>query len=258
MALARRSLLTAEGEIWLWHEPAPQDDARPVVLWIDGAYAIERPRSFELQGLLPEAAVFNAHLPGNHAPATRDPSIAGYAAAFSEVLDQLGRPAIVVGASIAGLAAFALRSPWLRGVVALDPPLLSEKLWPLAAFLRSKAAQPDQQAFIWNVFGIASNRSAARDYRPLLEGLTVPAWVLFGSEALYPKRAFTEPPRLLDEPERALLAAHPKISIRLIEGIGHNVGGRAISYVRTSVRDLIARTLPAPVGQEGASQVEAN
>lgn len=252
MALERTRVLTAQGEIWLWHEPAAADDGRPVVLWIDGAWSIARPRSFELQGLLPEAAVFNAHLPGNHAPATRTPTIEAYAAAFSEVLDQLARPAVVVGASVSGLAAFALKSPWLRGVVALDPPLLTGKLWPLAPFLETKAAEPDQQAFVWNVFGVAPGRSEPRDYRPLLEGLAVPTWVLFGSEALYPPRPFTEPPSLLDEPERALLAAHPKISIRLIEGIGHNVGGRAIAHVRTCVRDLMART----AGAEG--QVEAN
>jgi hypothetical protein len=128
-----------------------------------------------------------------------------------------------------------------------------EKLWPLTAFLQSRSAQPDQGAFIWNVFGVAPDRSEPRDYRPLLDGLAVPTWVLFGSEMLYPQRPFTEAPSLLDEPERALLAAHPQISIRLIEGIGHNVGGRALSYVRTCVRDLIART----VGADG-SQVEAN
>ncbi|HEY0438132.1 MAG TPA: alpha/beta hydrolase [Phenylobacterium sp.] len=247
MELVRQNLATREGDIWLWRREGERVGEKPIVLWIDGAFATPRPRSYELQDLLPEATVLNAHLPGNHAPRLRAEGVEAYAAAFSEALDQLGRPAVVVGASVGGLVAFAMRSPWLRGIVALDPPLLTAKLWPLIGPFQRKLREAPQDAalrdFVGAVFGYAAESVEGRDYRPLLEGLAVPTWVLFGSEALYPERAATEAPSLLDEPERALLAAHPRVSIRLIEGIGHNVGGRALTYVRTCVRDLIVRTI---------------
>jgi pimeloyl-ACP methyl ester carboxylesterase len=249
MELLRDSIATREGEIWLWRRADASSAGKPAVLWIDGAFSIPRPRSFELQDHLPEATVFNAHLPGNHSPPLRAPGVEVYAAAFSEVLDRIGMPTIVVGASVGGLVAFAMRSPWLRGIVALEPPLLTAKLWPLIGhfqkMLRDRPDDAELRAFIGAVFGYGPRDAEGRDYRPLLSGLEVPTWVLCGGEPLYPERAAAELPSLVDQPERDLLAAHPQIRTRLVPGIGHNVGGRAITYVRTCVHDLIVRTIGA-------------
>jgi pimeloyl-ACP methyl ester carboxylesterase len=243
----KRVFQTSQGEVWVWSQPMAGPDRRPVVLWIDGAFAIPRPRSFELQAALPEAAVLNAHLPGNHCPATAVHSVAAYAQAYDELLTQVGRPAIVIGASVGGLVAMAMRSPLRRGLVLLDPPLLTAKLWPLIpafqGWLRERPADAYLREVLDAVFGVSATGVAERDYRGLVDRLDRPTWVLFGDQALMPPRPFEETPSLLDAPERALLQAHPQVQVRVIEGIGHNVGGRALAYVRTAARDLLARTL---------------
>jgi hypothetical protein len=240
---------SSAGEVWLWAEPGAADDGRPVVLFINGAFAIERPRSFELPGLMPEAAVFNAHLPGNHCPALASPSVEAFAAAYSAALDQIGRPAIVIGASIGALVAMSLRSPTLRGVVLLEPPLQTGALWPLQpTFRQMAAARPSDTAlrdFLWAIFGFSRRELRNRDYRPLLGHLDTPGWAVFGGQPLMPERAYELVPSLVDEPDRALLAAHPKLRTAVIAGVGHNVPGHAIGHVVQYARDLMGRHLLA-------------
>src|SRR4051794_10257179 len=89
---------TPFGEAWLWGpEPAPD---KPLVLCLEGAFSIPRPRGFELADYLPEASVLNAHLPGNHCPAAVTQSVGVYAALYADVLRQIGRPTLVAGASV--------------------------------------------------------------------------------------------------------------------------------------------------------------
>lgn len=236
---------TEAGEAWLWADAQSRRDGRPVALFINGAFSIERPRSFDLPGLLPEAAVFNAHLPGNHCPRAPTHSVEAYAALYSAVLDQLGRPAIVIGASVGALTALAMRSAWMRGVVLLEPPLQTEGLWPLqAGFRRMLADRPDDadlRAFLWGIFGLSETAQENRDYRSSLSGLDLPGWAAFGGEPLSPERPVQLIPSLVAEADRALAQAHPRLRVEVIPGVGHNVPGHAIAHVVRYVRDLMRR-----------------
>lgn len=236
---------TASGDIWLWGEAEGLRASRPVVLFINGAFSIERPRSFELPDLLPSASVMNAHLPGNHCPWLSSHSVDAIAAAYSDVLDQIGRPCIIVGASIGALVALGIRSVWVRGLVILEPPLQTGKLWCLVDSFRSKlAASPldeNLKAFLWDVFGISDTVHENRDYRPLLAKLTVPAWAAFGGVPLMPPRPTQSLPSLVDEPERALMRSHGLFKTEVIPTVGHNVPGQAISFVRRYTQNLLDR-----------------
>ncbi len=236
---------TPLGDIWLWGEPDALRGDRPIVLFINGAFSIPRPRSFDLQGLMPEAAVFNAHLPGNHSPWLVAQSVGVFAAAFSSVLDELGRPAVVVGASAGALVAMAMRSAHLRGLVLVEPILRTGKLWPLVPSLRERLAeQPDDaalRAFIWAVFGVSETALEDRDYRDLAAKLSVPSWAVFGGEPLYPERPVERLPSLVDEPERDLFRNRADVRTEVIATVGHNVPGYAINFLRGHTRDLLAR-----------------
>ena len=238
---------TTVGEIWLWGDAGLLSTDRPVVLFINGAFSIERPRSFELPGLAPGAVVMNAHLPGNHCPRLTSHSVEVYAKAYAEVLDEIGRPAVVIGASIGALVGLSLNSPWVRGLVILEPPLQTGKLWCLVDSFRAKlAAQPgdaDLREFLWQVFGVSETSLENRDYRPLVAGLTVAGWAAFGGLPLMPPRAIETLPSLVDEPERALLRSHRLLKTEVIPTVGHNVPGRAISYVRRYTQDLLDRSV---------------
>ncbi len=247
--MQKRVFRTAGGDIWLWGEAGDLRANQPVVLFINGAFSIERPRSFELPDLLPSASVMNAHLPGNHCPWLTSHSVDAFAAAYSDALDQIGRPCIVIGASIGALVALSIRSEWVRGLVILEPPLQTGKLWCLVDSFRSKlAASPgdlDLKAFLWNVFGISDIVHENRDYRPLLETLSVPGWAAFGGVPLLPPRATPSLPSLVDEPERVLMRANSLLKTEVVPTVGHNVPGQAISYVRRYTQDLLDRLMPS-------------
>jgi len=246
--LEKHVFATPLGEVWTWSEPdalAVQGSGgeRPLVLFVNGAFSIARPRSFELPGLLPEAVVMNAHLPANHCPAIIGASVGAYAAAYDAALDQIGRPAIVIGASIGALVALGMRSPLIEGRVLCEPVLRTDNLWCLVPdFRRRLGESPDDAGladFLWTVFGISATEHVNRDYRHLLERLDGPAYAVFGGEPLLPPRPFTELPSLVDEPERDLLRAHPLVRTEVIETVGHNVSGRAITFIRTYTRNLL-------------------
>ena len=240
---------TAVGEAWLWSDADTVRTEKPLVLFINGAFSIERPRSFELPGLLPSAAVVNAHLPGNHCPRLVSHSVDTYAAAYVEALAQIDRPTIVIGASIGALVALSMKSELIKGIVLLEPPLQTEKLWCLVDSFRAKLmASPRDgglREFLWNVFGISETALENRDYRPLLDGLSVPGWAAFGGLPLMPPRPIETLPSLVDEPERALIRDNKLLKVEIVPTVGHNVPGQAISYVRRYTQDLIDRLMVA-------------
>ena len=250
--MEKHSFQTPFGEIWLWGQPRVLSDDRPVVLFINGAFSTERPRSFELPDLLPEAAVLNAHLPGQHSPETVALSVGVYGAAFSAALEQIGRPAVVVGASVGALVAMAMRSPLIRGLALIEAPLRTGKLWPLVdsfrAALRARPGDAGLKAFLWTIFGISETTHEDRDYGHLLAALDTPAWALFGGDPLYPARATDLVPSLVDEPERQLFTRHPGVRTWVIPGVGHNLPGHAIAAVAGCARDLLQRTGLVPAG----------
>jgi pimeloyl-ACP methyl ester carboxylesterase len=234
---------TPHGEAWLWGEADALTGDKPVVLKLHGAFSIARPRTFELQRELPEAAVLCAHLPGWHCPRAATPSVESFAALYSDVLRQIGRPAIVVGSSVGALVAFAIRAPQVKGIVALEPPLVTGKLWPLAEPFRDRlrnGADAYEREFLWSVFGLSETRFQDRDYRPLLERLAVPTLVMLGGLPLMPQRSQERLASLVDDPERRLLAAHPNVRVRELAAVGHNVGGPGFLFVRSETRALLA------------------
>ena len=241
---------TSAGEIWIWGDSETLPTGQPLVLFINGAFSIPRPRSYDLPDLLPGATVMNAHLPGNHCPGLNAHGVDVYAAAYSEVLDQIGRPSIIIGGSIGALLALSIRSDWVKGLVILEPPLQTGKLWCLVENFRARlVATPDDddlREFLWNVFGLSETALENRDYRPLLDGLTRPSWAAFGGVPLMPPRAFASLPSLVDEPERLLMRAHPLFKTEVIPTVGHNVPGQAISYVRRYTQDLLDRFTTGP------------
>jgi len=241
-----RTFETPYGPIVLWGEPSAFSGTRPLVVAIAGAFAIARGPLFKLAPLLPEADVVTAHLPGNHTPPLISASIGIFAAAYSHVIAEAfaDRPVILCGASIGGLAALAVRAPPVRVSLVIEPPLVMSKLWPMWPFLRGKLAEPGCDAalrsFIVNVFGVTETEVQERRYDGMLAALATPTHVLCGDQTLFPRRALEKLPSLVDEPERALLAAHPMIRLSVLEGAGHNVLQEAAPGFLAALRATIA------------------
>jgi pimeloyl-ACP methyl ester carboxylesterase len=246
--MERREFETRFGKIWLWGEPDAFSDERPIVLVITGAFNAKRSQVFELQAQVPEAAVLIGHLPGNHCPALIDHSVGIYAAAYSQVLTALARPAISLGASIGGLVTMALQAPNLKGIIAIEPPLRTGKLWPLVApfrqRMRDEPGNPDVKPFLWAVFGISEDALEDRSYEGMLAQLTTPTRVVLGDEPLYPQREIgTRLPSLVDERERQLFRDHPYVRTTVVTGAGHNVPAQAFAPLVAITKGMVDRVL---------------
>lgn len=203
---------------------------RPLsVLAITGAFATRDSMSMLPNTLAPRYGGLVAHLPGNHSPRLSETSISAYARAFDEVIDQIG-PTLVLGESVGGLVGLAMRSPNLKRVVAIDPPLATAKLWQLIP--RFRAALPAHRWFIEPIFGVYDDRVEERGYAALLDGLTVPVDAVVGEDPLFPERTVDRTPSLVDAPERARLAAHPLVTLSVAPGAGHNVPRQSALYLR--------------------------
>mgnify|MGYP001553401090 CR=1 FL=1 len=131
---------TSLGPIPLRAPPGALASRKPVVLVVTGAWAEadDMSRTHEVVGPAWDAAVMR--LPGNGTPALSETSVAAWARAVGELVDSVfaGRTVVLVGLSVGAMVALGVRSAGVRRVVALEPPLVMSKLWPLAPALRSR------------------------------------------------------------------------------------------------------------------------
>jgi len=209
-------------------------DHRPKVLAINGLGAA--PDEMSRLGLLvaPHYDGLVGFLPGDRNPALSETSISAIAQAFDEVVDQLG-PTVVVGLSVGALVALAMRASAIVRVVAVEPPLVTGKLWPLATELRAGLGS-HHRAMVENVMGMTAQAFEGRDYTHLLDGLHRPTDVVVGDDPLLPERPTPRMPSLVDEAERARLARHPLVTIHLAPNAGHNIPAQAPQILLPLIR----------------------
>jgi len=224
---------TAFGPIW-FHG---RDTGRPVMLLLTGAFAAADVLD-HTQAFLPDVDVWRAHLPGNHCPAIAPVSIGVFAAAYGEALTaRVGeRPLAVVGLSTGALVALALRTPSLKALLLVEPPLRSEHLWPMLDFRTQ--GPPGWETLIEPVFGIGPAAVRPVDYLATLDALTVPALALVGEAPLLPPRPTPFLPSFVDEESRARLAAHPRVRMEVVPGAGHNIPAQAPELFLGAMRRL--------------------
>jgi pimeloyl-ACP methyl ester carboxylesterase len=248
-----RAYETPLGTIWLRGETQAFDGDQPLVFGLAGAFARPEGMPSPLHlgpHLAPDFAMVGGHLPGNHCPPLVVASIGAYAAAYSQALDQAfpRRRIVALSASVGGLVTMGLRSPQVESALVVEPPLVMDKLWPMRDFLRRRfdeaAADDPLREFITNVFGVTEAGVAPRDYRSLLESLAFPITVLVGARPLLPERPIDKMPSLVDEPERALMAGNPKVSLHEAPGAGHNLLEQAAPVASQHFESLLRAIAP--------------
>lgn len=241
--MERRTFQTPLGEVWLLGEPAAWASQGPLVLVLRGAFA--RAGQYEgLPELIPELPVVFAPSPGTLCPPLATASVGAFAAAYDAALAALGRDVVICGVSLGGLIALGLRSPNVRGVLALDPPLSVEPGSPLARSLaRVLTEAPDSAAAaetLWTIFGVGSDRQETRSYHALLEGLRTPTVVLAGDPT-----AVRDGPHedglagvLSDGDLEAFRAAG--VEARRLPGVGHQIAIGGAGEIVAALRRLVA------------------
>lgn len=235
--MPRLTYQTPFGEVWLWGELT----GRPVLLVVTGAFA--DPGTLDHAGeVFPAVDVLRTHAPGNHCPTLVTASVGVHAAALSDALRQAAQQASlgVLGISLGALAALGIRSPSLRRLLLVEPPLLTADTGHLAQSVAAAPGSPEA-VLLWEAFGIRDGEVAQpRDYSTLLAGLGVPAEVLVGDLAADPGRGPEKAPSFVGPAARALLASNPRVRTTLVPGAGHNVPVQAPLVLYEALVRLIA------------------
>jgi hypothetical protein len=206
-------------------------DRRAPVLFAMGGMWTPKDFLHELADQFPDASVIIAPLPGMGGSLTLNFKIADLSRAMDEVIGGLlrGLPVVAYGVSTGSLVTLGLSASEVVRQVALEPFFQTEPLWPFLetarSFLGAEPGKLNAALAAEEIFGLAGSKVTNRDYRPLLEGLRVPTDVILADSPLEPTRRVTAMPSLTSRDDRALLAAHPRVTIHPgPPGSGHDLG----------------------------------
>jgi hypothetical protein len=238
-AETRFEIDTELGSVWLHG----RNTGKPILLVIAGLFAPSR-YAGGAQAAFPHLDVLRCQLPGWRCPGLVSTSIGVFAAAYSEALTRVaeGRPTMIHGHSAGGLIGLAMREPGLRRKFILEPPLRTGDLWPLHELRH--IGPPGWEKLTWPILGLDAARHEARDYIPMLDGLTTPTTVVIGSEPLLPPRELPEPPSFVDATSRQVLSRHKMVQLIEVPGVGHRLPSVAAAVTIRLARLAVAAAFP--------------
>lgn len=228
------------------------DRARPSLVAVNGAFP-PREHLHDLVEQFRGANVLVINQPGMAGTPWSNPTVAEATEALRRLVARLipRAPIVALGVSTGNLLTLGLELPNLRRRIALEPFFQTRDLWPFIANSRERMTlNPGNAAMVryfWEVFGIAPERVENRDYRHLLDAITVPTDVILGALPLMPERETATWPSFTGVEDRAALAANPLV--RLHEGpadSGHNHGSVGPSQagvrqvIHAALRELVA------------------
>ena len=244
MAGVEQTVQTSFGPVPVYGRFASPD--RPLLLVIRGAFPLADHLDW-LTDVFTEVDVALVHLPGMHTPFVPEPSIERFAAAFDEVLLVLGhRRVVVLGLSMGGLAAMAMKSPAVAAILLIDTLLTTTSLWPVHSYFVWRALEDEAlQDWLIRVCGVVPDGIANRDYSPLLRSVRTPVGLLTGTERLGPPGSATGIPCLLSEEDLTAYRACSWVSVLTIPGAGHDVPTHAPTEFMGALRKLVSVALAA-------------
>ncbi|HLZ74984.1 alpha/beta fold hydrolase [Phenylobacterium sp.] len=172
------------------------------------------------------------HLPGHtFSPVLAETSIEGWIRAFREMTTIFSRPPLIIAESLGAIVAMSIPA---RAVIAVDPPLSVENLWPVQRAIRRARARGTQ---------VSAELEAMFDapFNWVLDRISAPTLLLAGTEPLLPERRIDRsPPSILTDDDFAAYAAHPMVESRRIEG-GHDLLAANPEGVLAAAASFMAR-----------------
>ena len=247
--MERTDVATRLGVIPLWAPAGALASGKPIVLVITGAWADPDDMLKTPDVVAPtwDAAVMR--LPGNGTPWLSETSIPAWAQAVSELIETVlaGRRVVLVGLSVGALLALAVRSAQVKGVVALEPPLVMSKLWPMAGRLAARWREvPEDRGVLGAVFGgVGEETREERTWFHLFDSAP-PVHVVLGEAPLMPPRGLDRFPSFVDVAERAWLLARPGVEVTVAKGAGHNIHVAAPGLLREVLLEALAAAAAGP------------
>lgn len=212
------------------------DRSRPALVVVNGSFPTPD-LMHKLADRFAGASVLVANLPGMAGVYWAKASVADLTLCLDRAIERLLRnaPIVAMGVSTGNLVSLGLGSPNICRRVAVEPFFETENLWPFIANSRHRMelnSAPEAapildylRHYFWEVFGIGAQALENRDYRYLLDGLSVPTDVLVGQLPLLPQRTLNTWPSFTSEQDRQRLAANPLVTFHEgPPGTGHGFG----------------------------------
>jgi pimeloyl-ACP methyl ester carboxylesterase len=233
-----------------WHGPP-----RPVVVLIHGALRWSETLSDWGDDLADIADLALIDLPGH---GRSDPV---FPASVEVMADRIGqavmaglanRQVLLVGESLGGLLALTIagladRGP-VRAVLAADPPLTTRKLRNVHANLTKYVRDnPEAATFTkslaFEVFGMSGQTIEERIYYPVIGRLKVPAMIVTGDQALYPRHERSAVACLVDDLDRFVLGEFyaDKVAVRQIKDADHRLLTHSKPQCLALIKEMLAQ-----------------
>ena len=172
------------------------------------------------------------HLPSHSgAPSFSEVTVEAWIRGLAEMIEAaFPEPPLILAESLGAIVAMSLPS---RALIAVEPPLSVDQLWPLHRTIRNARArgveiEPAMEALFERPFTWALDRIAA------------PTLVLAGDEPLLPERDTAHEPSLLTDADFAAYARHPLVEALRIRG-GHTLMDHNPDGVMAASRDFMIR-----------------
>ena len=215
------------------------DQVRPSLLVVTGSFPPEG-YLHDLVSHFRGANVLIANMPGmSKVFWANAPSVAGATQGLEDAVRRLlpEGPIVAFGSSTGNILSLGLRLPNIRRRVADEPFFQTGDLWPFIANSRERMklnpGGVQMAGYFWEYFGIGPDKLENRDYRHLLENITVPTDILVGQSPLMPQRALPIWPSFTSQSDREMLAGNPLVTLHQgPPGSGHNYGSIPEGYER--------------------------
>ena len=211
------------------------ETATPRVLMIHG-FKRQATQLASWRGRIPDLGF--VHLPGHGgAPPFSEVSLQAWIDGLAEMMAVFPVAPLIIAESLGAIVAMSLPA---RALIAVEPLLSTDQLWPLHRTIRNARAR-----------GIEIEPAMValfdRPFTWTLDRITVPTLVLAGCEPLLPERATAHEPSLLTDEDFAAYASHPLVEAHRIAG-GHTLLDHSPDAVMAASRAFMVRHgyLPAP------------
>jgi pimeloyl-ACP methyl ester carboxylesterase len=171
------------------------------------------------------------HLPGHGGMQEfSEVSLEAWIRGFREAFARFEEPPLLIAESLGAVVAMAL--PY-RALIAVEPLLSTDQLWPLHRTIRNARArgilvEPALEALFEKPF----------DWAP--RAISAPTLVLAGLEPLLPERAVYPEPSLLTDEDFAVYARHPLVEAHRVAG-GHTLLDHSRDAVMAAAAPFMAR-----------------
>jgi pimeloyl-ACP methyl ester carboxylesterase len=172
-----------------------------------------------------------AHLPGHSgSPLLSDVSLETWIKGFAEMTAIWPQPKPIIAESLGALIALSIPN---KAVIAAEPPLSVDGLWPLHRTIRRARARGYE-------IGPEMERLFERPFRWVLPRIRTPTLVLAGDEPLMPPRPVSREPSILTDEDFRAYADHPMVEAHRIPG-GHTLMDHGAEAIMATAAPFMAR-----------------